>query len=168
MAAPSHLIQLAPRSPHHPSDVQDALVGMSLELAEARSSAESRSQSTGSELARLRSDLELARAELAAAEQVAQSQVGAVQQMGAAVSGALWMHAGVLLMLDHLPLLSPPPLPARPTFLRRLRRWRMRSAWWSLRRRRQRSRRRCRCDERLLAVCILAELPAVPCRLWGQ
>lgn len=60
--------------------LQDALVGMSLELAEARSSAEARSQSTGSELARLRSDLELARAELAAAEQVAQSQVGAVQR----------------------------------------------------------------------------------------
>lgn len=57
--------------------VQDALVGMSLELAEARSAAEARSVTTDSELSRLRADLELARSELAAAEQVAQSQVGA-------------------------------------------------------------------------------------------
>ena len=50
---------------------------MSLELAEARSSAEARSVSIDAELARLRSELEAAKAELAAAEQVAQSQVGA-------------------------------------------------------------------------------------------
>lgn len=51
-------------------------MGMSLELAEARSSAEARSVSIDAEMARLRSELEAAKTELAAAEQVAQSQVG--------------------------------------------------------------------------------------------